>query len=345
MTPDGDLPVEAGPAPETVQPASQEDILSDISDLLDAPETPDLQEPDEEKPAAEEPFDPLGDDAEDVENVDDADADKGPDEPEFKGGRFAADDAKVRMEDGTTITIAELKRNNLYQRGFTEKTTALAEERKQFEAKQSEVTQYAQSLNQSREQLATLAQHLMPKQPEPFKGDADSDPVGYLRHTQEVQRWNEVNRSLQAVIQQKQSEEQKKSTETAEQERARLAEEDNKLVAALSFLKDPEKFKLFQTTMEAGAAKHYGLTPQQLWGVGNHKAILVMRDALAYRRLKEAAPQVKETAAKRPAATRDSRRADPRGRDTRVRQEKSERLSATGSLDDFVGAAQHLIDL
>jgi hypothetical protein len=114
--------------PVVTTPPTEDQLVDDLANLLEPPETDQPTEPKEGTAAAPETDDddPLGLNAEDEAAAADADDPDGP-EAEIKGGRFAPDSAKVKLDDGTTISIAELKRNNLYHAGFTQKTQQLSE--------------------------------------------------------------------------------------------------------------------------------------------------------------------------------------------------------------------------
>src|SRR5690349_21572008 len=113
---------------EVTTPKSYDEQVSGLSNLLSDPETdPATVETDE--PAAPVDDDPDGLKeivAEDVEEpTDDTDDPDGP-SAEVKGGRFAPDSAKVKLDSGETITIADLKgrvdkRVKEFQRDYTEK--------------------------------------------------------------------------------------------------------------------------------------------------------------------------------------------------------------------------------
>lgn len=327
--------------PDVTTPQTYDEQVEDLSNLLGDPET-DLPDDDQDEAAAATPEaeedDPLGLDVE-AEDVDETDADD-PDgsEPEIKGGRFAPDTAKVTLDDGTVITVAELKRNNLYQRGFTEKTTALAKERETFEAERQSVTEYAQSLDQSREYLAWYAEKHLPKDPGPFTGDSIHDPASYIHWSAERDKWALHQQAYQVFQQQKAEEQQRQNGETQKQAETRLMREREALLKAMPVLKDPVKGKVAWDTMVSGAAEHYGITPDMVNTIGDHRLLVVLREALAYRRLKASAPQVRQQVAQRPV--KPGRRAAPTVTAQRERQGRTERLRSTGSFEDGVVALQ-----
>lgn len=332
------LSAPAGPVADA--PKSYDEHVEDITSLLEDPDT-DLPGGRVKDHAA----DAEGDDPDvSAEDADEAVADDpdGPDS-EVKGGRFAPDSAKVKLEDGTTITVAELKRNNLYQRGFTEKTTALSREKESFEADRRQVTEYAQSLGQFRDYVAAYAEQHLPKQPAAFQGDPMQDPAGYMQWQHQRDQWLQHVEAYQTFQRQKQADEQRKTGETEAQARTRSQREMDALVNAVPTLKDPVKGEALLQAWAKGAAEHYQLTPDELSMVGRaggHKVYLVLRDALAYRRAKADAPQIEAQVARRPAI--NGRRVAPNAASNRERQALSERLRQTGSIDDAVAVLTKL---
>lgn len=328
--------------PDVTTPQTFEEQVEDLSNLLEDPET-DLPEDDQDEaaaqPEAEEEDDPLfAEDAEDV-GAEDAEAPDGSDEPEIKGGRFAPDSAKVTLDDGTVITVADLKRNNLFQRDYTKKTTEMAAEREQLTSLRSEVDQYAQSLNQSREYLAWYAETYLPKDPGRFAGDPVRDPVAYMQWQQQRDIWVEHQQAYQAFQQQKQDDEQRKSGETQKQAHAHLQREREALLKALPILKDPVKGPEAWNTLVRGAVEHYGYTADEVNTRQDHRDAVMLRDALAYRRIKAAAPKVQEKV-RQPAPVRPGKRAAPNAQVSKERQARSERLRNSGSFEDGVAALQ-----
>jgi hypothetical protein len=338
---DDNLSAPAEPVAAPTTPPTEDELIGDISNLLDDP-SPDPIEDEPDEAAADtkpEDEDPLGldADAEDVEaptDPDDTEDEDGPD-AEIKGGRFAPDNAKLKLDNGETITVRDLKdrvekRVREFQRGFTEKTQALS-------AREKEVDQYAQSLDQSREYLAWYAEQHIPKQPEPFKGDARTDPQGFLIWQQEVAQWQDHVQAYQKFEADKKAESERKAGETQQETAARLKREGEALLKAIPVLKDPVKGKQVWSAMVAGAQEHYGISEAELNAITDHRILLGLRDALGYRRIKAAAPKVREEVVKKPAI-RDGRRAPSNQAATREKQARSERLRNSGSFDDGVAA-------
>lgn len=319
-------------------PKTDGELIDGLADLLDDdPETDPVGE-DKAKPATEIDDDPDGLNEIEAEDVD-ADGGDDPDgsEPEIKGGRFAPDSAKVTLDDGSVITVADLKRNNLFQRDYTKKTTELSAEREQINALKSEVDQYAQQLNANREYLAWYAEQHAPKPPEPFKGSPQDDPLGYMQWTQARDQWAAHQQAYQVFQQQRAFEEQQRQGETQKQRAERLRAEAAVIQEAYPILRDPVKGKAFLDATERDAGKYFNLTQNDLTLVSeNSRYFQVLRDAIAYRRAKEAAPKAQQEVAKRRPVQPGKRQA-PSAQANREKQVLTERLRKSGSLDD--GAA------
>lgn len=335
MPQERDLP--SGTAEDTSAPQTYNEQVEDIANLLEDPDT-DLQEDEGHDAADDAKADEADDDIINAEDVDGDTADEGngPDEPEFKGGRFAADDAKVRLDDGSTITIAELKRNNLYQRDYTGKTTALAEERKQFDARKSEVDQQAQSLEQALQYVTWYAENYLPKAPEPV--DPRVDPHGFQLYQEARQKYDDEQRvrayfqqQMQAMSQQKQQEAEKAKRDLASREMTILKSKD-------ALFRDDAKGRAWFQRAQELAGEYYGFAPQEIAGaILDHRLVGVLRDALRYRAQKAKAATVKDEV-RRPVIAPAGRRQEPGAQATRQRQARSEQLRKTGTLEAGVAA-------
>lgn len=339
---DGNPPASAGTEVTTsAQSVTFDEHVEDLTKTLqDDPLIADPVEASvEETPAADDPDDdPLGLEAEDVETENAEEPDES--EAEIKGGRFAPDTAKVTLDDGTVTTIAELKRGTLFQRDYTQKTQALSEEKKSFEAERQQVSQYAQQVEQLREYASWYAEQYLPKKPEPFTGDRMNDPMGYLNWSQKNDEWLAHAQAFQQFQQQKTAADEQKKGETDKQFQARRLKEAEALGKAIPVFKDPVKGKAAWEAMVAGAAE-YGFSPEDLDAVVDHRQLVILREALAYRRLKAKAPQAPTEAARRPPV-REGRRAPADQQQTRQKQALTEQLNRPGNFDAGVALLRNL---
>jgi hypothetical protein len=326
--------VEAGPVEDAPKTFDQQ--IERIGQLIGDPAT-DLAEEEEtvetaEEGEAEEAEAPT----EDVEQEDTADED-GSEEPDIKGGRFAPDTAKVTLDDGTVTTVAELKRNNLFQRDYTKKTTELKAEKEAVTVDRQKVDQQAQSLGQLSQYVNWFAEHYLPKQPEPFTGSPDADPIGYMKHMQSVEAWQQQQGLRQYFETELAKIEDGKKRETEAQKTERLRSEARALVEKDKTFADETKRMAFLNEAATKGAEYWGLTREEIAGIDSHKQWLILRDALEYRRLKAKAPAaVEQVKAKPKMVTGNNRRVDPGNKANSERRVLSERLRKSGSIDDAV---------
>lgn len=334
------------PAPEagTVDdaPLSIDAGVENLSAILSDPET-DLQPDDEDNATAEseDGDDPEIDVSEDVEDEADAETEDGP--QDYASGRFAADNAKVTLEDGTVITVADLKRNNLFQRDYTKKTQELSEARKAVDDERSQVGQQAQSLMQLAEKLNAFGQRYLPQPPEPFTGTPDTDPIGYMRHMKAREEYDAALQAFNAFDQERAQLEAYRAQQMQIQTQQMLQAEFATLREKDKLFADPAKARAFLEEAVDKGSEWWGLTAEDLGSLQNHKAYLILRDAMRYRKALAKAPEAQKAVETKPRMPQTTgRRMDPRARSNSDYQQKSERLRKSGSIDD---AAQALLSL
>ncbi len=339
-----DLP--DGTVNDASAPVDFQQGVEDLTNLLSDPET-DLNENEASTENAEPDAEAESDDTLEVDADDEAlDLEADPDSPEeadgpeeIKGGRFAPDTAKVTLDDGSVISIAELKRNNLYQRDYTRKTEELKAERHSFEAEKESVKvlhAQAQEVAQYRDFVLSVYQQAMPQPPD--KSLMDRDIIGYWQakeaYDEQVQQLNQ----LQAL---KQHEEQQRAQNEAAQYHRAVQSEFGRLVEKLPDLKDPARMGQFKTQV-VDALSPYGFTAEEIGGVVDHRMLLVAKDIVRLQRALKKAPQVKQQVQQKPKLISGGKRMDPKARTSREAMGRSEQLRKTGSID---AAAAAFMDL
>jgi hypothetical protein len=186
--------------------------------------------------------------------------------------------------DGKQVTltpeqIADAYKNGLRQSDYTQKTMALAEQRKAAEQEAQKALQerqtYAQNLSEMAAQLKGAIQ-----QQEKIDWNAllEADPVEYLKQ-------QHLFNSRQAALQRNQQEQstlaQKFQAEQAEAMKGHLAEQQEALLAKLPTWKDPAK-----ASAERDAVKTYlvkeGYSQDDVANINDHKAVLLARKAMLY---------------------------------------------------------------
>lgn len=324
--------------PADISALSQKDAAADIEDILGDDLLPADPVADEDK-TADAP-DPLADeDAEDVAGDDDA-ADDGSSKP----GQYVSPKGKYKLSDGTEITVAELARNNLYQRDYSQKTEALSAERKDWEAKVNESSQLAQTVSEERKFLIWFAENNIPKAPEP-----PTDPLDYaaeIEYARQKRAYDTMVESWRAFKAGEQQETERKTGETSAQAQKRQQKEVQTLFDKIPMLKDSKKAGAFFDTLAEAGAKYYGFTQDEIANSAksDHRLILALRDAAQYRRGKEKAPTVQKELTRKPVTVRGSaQRGSPQQMQQRSKKQATERLRETGTMRDGIAAIEALI--
>lgn len=332
---DNDLPVN-GTVADAPMTASQGDEA--IGNLLLGDLGTDLAGSDE---SAQQPVTPPspGPDADEdeglvIEDEGDAPDPDAPEETEFKGGRFASDDAKVKLEDGTTISVAELKRNNLFQRDYSKKTEELSAQRKATEERDRQVTELSNALAAQRQAMDSLLRRHVPKPPSPEY--MKQDLIGYLEAQEEYkQQAAEYNQWYQSVEAQDRLLQQRQAAEA--QQRADQGVQT--FLDAVPALKAPGKLEAWAQEAAQVAMESYGIEPQTLAQVTDHRFLLALNDAIRYRKALAKRDQAKAPSQQQPQQQRQPRIPPQQRMSVQTPQQRDsknafDRLRQTGSARD-----------
>jgi hypothetical protein len=220
----------------------------------------------------------------DEEPTDEEVTEEDPDAPieEPKPGTFAAHNQNVRLSDGTVTTVAALEKKWAESGSLVEERTKFDQAKQQFAQVNSEVRAMYEGMQQERELLAALAQSIMPKRPDPnlaytHPGDFHVLNDAYTRTVEMLNsvgaNWHQANATLEA-----------QNRQALEQFRD---EQANKLVERAPEFGKEEYYGKFWNEMVRVGGQVYGYSAKELSeGMNDHRQYLVMRDALAFRRIK-----------------------------------------------------------
>lgn len=332
---------EANPAPAagSDEPLSHDDGVNAIADILtDPPETVDLQEEDQAQDQGDKGEGDKPSDAEAADEETEAEQEDGP--QGYDSGKFAADTAKVRLKDGTVISVQDLKRGFLSQQSFTRGTQENAKEREVLASRKAEVDQIAQTLKAQRDFLLNASQQFLPQPPDESMLDQSSpnfDPIRYMSAKADYEKRIDVLNRLHGMSQAEQArltQEQEKQTQEARKREAEL------LLEAIPEFRKPEVYKKFWADAVETMAE-YGFSEQEVDQATDHRVYKMMRDLAKYRKLRNESPAVKEKVESRPVLT-GKKRMDPKEKTSREAQARGEQLRKTGDFDVGVRALMDL---
>jgi hypothetical protein len=173
----------------------------------------------------------------------------------------------------------------------------------------------------------------MPRRPDPQMLEA-GDVVGYNLATDAYNRQMEVLGRLNADYQSFQQRQQIEQHDRFSQIRRHEAEQ---LFERAGDLANPDNYARFwNEAIRAG--EHYGYSPDELAAVNDHRQYLILRDALAYRRIKARNGHANAKAQGKPPVINGDRRRSQGEQQRRTANEAMARLKQTGSLRDGVAA-------
>lgn len=315
-----DQAVEAFMAPE--EPVQEDNSVEEENSatLDDVGETPaDVTEDDSEVDNSE--YDGSDDDEYDTED-ESAEYD---DEPEpVEPSKFTV---KVDGEE-LEVTLEDLKRSYSGQGKIQKGMQEAAEARKQAQQMQQQMAQAAQQLTAMYQQVQQQG-FVAPPQ-EPSRELFDSDPIGYMeakmQYDDQVKAYNEQQGQM---IQLQQYQQQ----QMAMAQQQMLHSEVQKLTEKIPELSNPEMAGKFRNDLINTASEFYGLSADDLAGVTDHRALLVLADAMKWRKSQRGRSKVDEKAkGARPVLKPQARRtADPKRKQV---QKSKAQLKKSGSVDD-----------
>jgi hypothetical protein len=310
--------------------------VSAIENLLgDVPETDSVEDA-RANPAAEVTEPPVGDEDDALLSALDDGNEAETETTEPVAPTTIPDTATVTLEDGTTISIADLKTNHMFQRVFTKKTEELARHKDEWETNfKAKVSEAENEIRQKREFILENWHLIVPKEP----AYDPNDPVGYI---EDMAHYQERMKMLNSLAQQKQQEEQK----TTEQREAELAEymaaQKQLLVQKLPHLKDDGKREAFKKDISEIGGKVYGVTPEEVSQIADARYMQILHDAIAYQKLKAKAASVQKQVVAKPKLVQQQRMA-PQTVQERDRQGRFESLRKSGSIDAAARAIEALL--
>jgi len=216
-----------------------------------------------------------------------------------------------------------------YQKGssFTQKSQALAEERKNFEAT-------AQAVRQERESYSTVLQQLRQQMEAAAQPNIDwdtlerQDPVQWLKLKQlerdrhgQIQAVQEEQQRMQQLLQQQQQQELQQ----------RLSHEQTLVLEKIPEWSDSDlQATELRQLIEFG--KTIGYTDHELNEVIDHRAVITLRDAWRYNQLANGAP-VRSAKSKIKNAKSGGKQMSKRMRSRKAKAQR-QKLRETGKVDD-----------
>lgn len=264
------------------------------------------------------------------------------DEPEEGERSEAEEDAEAPEEqpelytvkvagEEVQVTLDEALKGYSREQDYTRKTQALAEESK------AEKAAIAAARDEYLGKLQTVEKIIEASQPRVDQALRYTNPAEWSAQMLQHQQWAEQRRAVSAETERlnaEQAQEQARERETI------ASREAEALLTALPEWKDPAVAKA-ETAALRDYGRSIGFSEAELDDVLDHRAVRVLRDAMAYRDLKAKSGQVRSAVEAKRVAKPGAASAPPSK--TQDLQRAKQRLRQSGSVDDAEAAILRML--
>ena len=237
------------------------------------------------------------------------------------------------------VTLDELAAGYSRQSDYTRKTTELANQKKQFEQQQSELTQERTALQQGIEQIQNRLSLELSQEPskEYWENLKETNPLEFMTQKEE---FRDKQEELKRVQQAQNELNQRQLAEQQVQMQKHLAQEQQNLVKALPEWKDEkiaetEKQRIVKYAKNLPEKERF--TDVELNNASDSRAILILRKAMLFDELQSKKPLVKKKVRKAPKMTKSGKKLVTKNSLNKNKVDKAfNKLRSTGSMDSAV---------
>lgn len=213
------------------------------------------------------------------------------------------------------VDVDELIKGYSRTSDYTKKTQALAEQRKIIEAEKAKVQEAARLRDQYAQRLQVIEQMLTQSPQENLAELKETDPIGYaVKMAEQVER----EKQLAAVRQERAQLAQRQQYEQQERLKTHLAQEAERLQAAIPEMADEVKGEVVRKEIK-DFARSIGFSEQELSQVYDHRAVLTLYKAMQYDKLQKSKPATAKRVAEAPKTLRPgpAQQSDPKSDDVK----------------------------
>lgn len=195
------------------------------------------------------------------------------------------------------VTLDELIKSYQLGTDYTKKSQAVAEERKTVEAERHAIQEAKALRDQYAQRLEMMEQMLKPQdESENLAYLKETDPIGY---SVKVAEMVERDKQLNAVRAERERIAQQQEHERQQHLQRQIAEESQKLVAAVPEFADPQKGDSLRKSIR-DFGKSIGFSDQELASVYDSRAVLTLYKAMQYDKLVASKPEVTKKVSQAP---------------------------------------------
>jgi hypothetical protein len=228
------------------------------------------------------------------------------------------------------VDLDELIKGYSRTSDYTKKTQTLAEQRKQVEAERTKIEEAAKLRDTYAQRLQVIEQMLSTQPEEDLTALKDSDPVGYaIKVAEKMER----EKQLTAVRQERESVQARQVAEQQERLKSHLAQEAERLRAAIPDMADDVKGEVIRKEIR-DYAKSVGWSDQELSQVYDHRAVLTLYRAMQFEKLMKGKPVAQKKVAEAPKALKPGVGSQRVDRDSEAEKKLHKQLKQTGRTRD-----------
>ena len=236
------------------------------------------------------------------------------------------------------VTLDELIKSYQLGTDYTKKSQAVAEERKAVESERQAVQEAKQMRDTYAQRLEMIEQMLQPQQEENLEYLKETDPIGYsVKVAEMVQR----EKQLAAVQAERYRINQQQEQDRQAQMQSVVAEEMQKLSAAIPEFTDPAKGEAIRNDIRA-FGKQLGFSDNELAAVYDSRAVLTLYKAMQYDKLVASKPAITKKVNEAPKAIK-SGVSKPRDSNAEETRKLKARARASGSIRDAASVFERFI--
>jgi len=240
--------------------------------------------------------------------------------------------------DGKDIEVDEQELLQGYQRtaDYTRKTQELANQRKAAEAELAAIRAEREQYQSVLPAIQQLLESQMGAQPDWDRLYVE-DPIEWVRQRE---LWRDKVAQVEAVRSEQARLGQLQQAEQAQRIQQTLSREQEALLAKLPEWRDAERAKADKAAILEYGVREIGFAPEELNAVYDHRAVVLLRKAMAYDKLM--AKQVKPTNPA-PRAIRPGNASPPGQRQATEQTRARQRLAKTGRVEDAAAIFKGLL--
>ena len=236
------------------------------------------------------------------------------------------------------VTLDELIKSYQLGTDYTKKSQAVAEERKAVESERQAVQEAKQLRDTYAQRLEMIEQMLQPQQEENLEYLKETDPIGYsVKVAEMVQK----EKQLAAVQAERSRIHQQQEQDRQAQMQHVVAEEMQKLSAAIPEFTDPTKGEAIRNDIRA-FGKQLGFSDNELAAVYDSRAVLTLYKAMQYDKLVASKPAITKKVNEAPKAIK-SGVSKPRDSNAEETRKLKARARASGSIRDAASVFERFI--